>query len=130
TAIAGQLGIPEVVIGLTLVAFGTSLPELAASLVAAFRNQSDIAVGNVVGSNIANLLLILGVTSIISPIPVTDPGGFAPYTFGVVTFDYPLMLMFSVLVMPFALDRVLNRVESGVFLVIYLLFILASFFVK
>jgi len=130
TAIAGAMGVPEVVIGLTLVAFGTSLPELAASLVAAFRNQSDIAVGNVVGSNIANLLLILGLTSTISPIPVEDPGTFAPYAFGVISFDYPLMLGFSILLMPFALDRILNRVESGVFVLTYFLFIIASFFVK
>ena len=130
TAIASQLGVPDVVIGLTLVAFGTSLPELAASLVAAFRKQSDIAVGNVVGSNIANLLLILGATSVITPIPVNDAGTFMPYSFGVLSFDYPLMLAFAVLVMPFALDRVLNRIESGFFLLTYMVFIIASFFVK
>ncbi len=130
TSIAEHFGVPEVVIGLTLVAFGTSLPELAASLVAAFRKQSDIAVGNVVGSNIANLLLILGTTSVISPIPVNDPGTFSPYTFGVISFDYPLMLAFSILVMPFALDRILNRVESSIFLTTYVVFVTASFFLK
>ena len=128
--VAAHFGVPDVVIGLTLVAFGTSLPELAASLVAAFRQQSDIAVGNVVGSNIANLLLILGITSLVSPIPVTDPGTFSPYTFGIITFDYPLMLAFSILVMPFALDRILNRVESAIFLTTYIVFITVSFFIK
>lgn len=130
TTIAEAFGVPEVVIGLTLIAFGTSLPELAASLIAALRRQSDIAVGNVVGSNIANLLLILGTTSVISPIPVNDPGTFSPYTFGVISFDYPLMLAFSLLVVPFALDRILNRIESGFFLVTYVAFISASFFLK
>jgi cation:H+ antiporter len=130
TTIAAAFGVPEVVTGLTLVAFGTSLPELAASLVAALRGQSDIAMGNVVGSNIANLLLILGMTSIISPIPVNDPGTFSPYSFGVISFDYPLMLAFSILIMPFALDRILNRVESSIFLVTYVVFVSASFFLK
>jgi cation:H+ antiporter len=130
SAIASGLGVSEVVIGLTLVAFGTSLPELAASLVAALRNQGDLAVGNVVGSNIANLLLILGATSLISPIPVNDPGTLTPYTFGVITFDYPLMFAFSILLLPFVLDRVLNRLESGMFLLTYSAFIVASFLIK
>ncbi len=127
TAIAETFGVPEVVIGLTLVAFGTSLPELAASMIAAFRGQADIAVGNVIGSNIANLLLILGVTSIISPIPISEPGSFSPYIRGMVSFDYPLMFAFALLMLPFALDRILNRVEAGFFLAVYASFIMASF---
>ncbi len=129
TSIAQTLGVPEVVIGLTVVAFGTSLPELAASLVAAFRGQSDIAVGNVIGSNIANLLLILGATSLISPIPIHEPGTFSPYEPGMLSFDYPLMVAFALLVLPFALDRVLNRIESAFFLTVYASFIIASFLI-
>lgn len=68
SAIARSLGMSEEVIGLTLVAVGTSLPELATSLVAALRGEADLAVGNVVGSNIFNILFILGMTSAISPI--------------------------------------------------------------
>jgi cation:H+ antiporter len=68
--IARSYGISEAVIGLTVVAVGTSLPELATSVVAAFKRQSDIALGNVVGSNIFNILAILGITSILIPIPV------------------------------------------------------------
>ena len=64
------LGVSEVVIGLTVVAIGTSLPELATSVVAAIRQEADIAVGNVIGSNIFNLAGILGVTSIVAPIPI------------------------------------------------------------
>ena len=68
--LAGSLGISETVIGLTVVAIGTSLPELVTSIVAAARGQSDVAFGNVVGSNIYNLLGILGVTALVQPIPV------------------------------------------------------------
>ena len=70
TEIARAFGISEAVIGLTIVAIGTSLPELATSVVAAMRRQADIAVGNVVGSNIFNILAILGLTALIAPIPV------------------------------------------------------------
>jgi cation:H+ antiporter len=69
--LARDLGVSERVIGLTVVAFGTSVPELAASLVAALRGHSDLAVGNVVGSNLFNILFILGVTSVILPIDGT-----------------------------------------------------------
>lgn len=68
--VARQFGVSEAVIGLTLVAFGTSLPELAASMVAAFRGHSDVALGNILGSNLLNLLLIIGGVALIAPIPV------------------------------------------------------------
>ncbi len=68
--VAQVLKLPEAFIGLTIVAVGTSLPELATSLVAAFRRQSEIAIGNIVGSNIFNVLGILGVTALIAPVPV------------------------------------------------------------
>lgn len=69
TSIARDFGISEAVIGLTIVAVGTSLPELATSLVAALRRQTDIAVGNIVGSNIFNIFGILGITALVTPIP-------------------------------------------------------------
>ena len=68
-AIAHRLEIPETVIGLTVVAVGTSLPELVTSAIAAFRGQADLAVGNVLGSNIFNILGILGITATIVPLP-------------------------------------------------------------
>lgn len=68
--IARGFGVSEVVIGLTLVAVGTSLPELATSIVAAFRRHSEIALGNILGSNIYNILAILGVASLIAPVPI------------------------------------------------------------
>lgn len=70
--LARALGWSELLIGLTVVAIGTSLPELASSLVAALRGQTDIAVGNVVGSNLFNILLILGLTSTLKPLPVSS----------------------------------------------------------
>lgn len=68
SSIAKRLRVPEIVIGLTIVAFGTSLPELIVSVIAAFEGRSDIAVGNIIGSNIANILLILGVSATIYPV--------------------------------------------------------------
>jgi cation:H+ antiporter len=83
TSIALQFGISEAVIGLTIVAVGTSLPELATSVVAAFRRQAEIALGNVVGSNIFNILGILGVTAMVVPVPVEA---------SMASFDIPFML--------------------------------------
>ncbi|GAB4349750.1 MAG: calcium/sodium antiporter [Oricola sp.] len=83
SGLARALGVSEAVIGLTVVAIGTSLPELATSLVAAFRRHSDIAIGNIVGSNIFNIFGILGITAAITPIRVAD--NFA-------RFDVPVML--------------------------------------
>ncbi|MGB7268879.1 MAG: calcium/sodium antiporter [Albidovulum sp.] len=70
TEIARAMGVSEAVIGLTIVAIGTSLPELATALMAAYRGQGALAVGNVIGSNILNLLAILGTTAVITPIPI------------------------------------------------------------
>ncbi len=70
TSMARDFGISETIIGLTIVAVGTSLPELATSIVAALRKQSDIIIGNIVGSNIFNILAILGITAIFLPIPI------------------------------------------------------------
>jgi cation:H+ antiporter len=85
-AIARDFGVSEAFIGLTIVAVGTSLPELATSLIAAFRRQSEIAIGNIIGSNIFNILGILGATAIIAPIPVAAR---------FLTFDLPIMIAVS-----------------------------------
>lgn len=109
-ALAVSFGISEAVIGLTIVAAGTSMPELATSLVAAFRKQPDIAIGNIVGSNIFNVLGILGVASIVSPID-------AP---GISTLDYGVMILFTVLLIPLLYTgRMLHRVEGAVLLALY-----------
>ncbi len=109
---ARSFGISERVIGITLVAFGTSLPELATSIVAATRRQGDIALGNVVGSNVFNILAVLGITATIAPIEVT---------LGSVDVDIVVMLAFTILIAPFALTgREINRVEGGLLVAAYL----------
>jgi cation:H+ antiporter len=116
-AIARQAGLSEAVIGLTLVAVGTSLPELATSLVAALRRQGDIAIGNVVGSNLFNILGIMGVTAIVRPVPV-------PVSFQV--FDLWMMLGAALLTLPFILRRSsIGRVSGVVFLAIYAAYVFA-----
>jgi cation:H+ antiporter len=112
--IAQSLGVPEIVIGITLVAVGTSLPELAASVVAALKKQADIVLGNIVGSNIANLLLILGVTAIILPIPV-EPG--------LAQVEMPVMIGFALLLVPFGWNQWLGRRAAIAFLGGYVGFI-------
>lgn len=86
TAIAREFGISEAVIGLTVVAVGTSLPELATSVVAAFRRQAEVALGNVVGSNIFNILGILGITSMVTPLTIDA---------SMARFDIPFMVVVS-----------------------------------
>lgn len=108
--LATDLGISEAVIGLTIVAAGTSMPELATSLVAAFRKQPDIAIGNVVGSNVFNILGILGLASIISPISAPD----------ISMFDYATMIIFTVILIPLLYTgRLLHRIEGGVLILLY-----------
>lgn len=109
-AVAMTLGISELIIGITLVAIGTSLPELVTSIVAARRGESDIALGNVVGSNIANLLIILGITASIQPIPVAEH---------VIRFDALVMIGFALLLVPFVFNRHINRIEGAVFVTAY-----------
>lgn len=92
TIIAKTYGVSDTVIGLTLVAIGTSLPELATTVMAAIRKQADVALGNVIGSNMFNLLAIIGLTTLIGPIPV-DPAFLA--------FDLWVMLAASLVLIPF-----------------------------
>lgn len=100
--IARRFDVKETVIGLTLVAIGTSLPELATTVMAAIRRQADVALGNVIGSNMFNLLAIIGIASFISPIPV-DPS--------VMRFDIWVMLGASLLLVPFVwLKQDINRI--------------------
>ena len=115
--LAHLLGVSEAVVGLTVVAIGTSIPELATSVVAAWRKQSDIAIGNILGSNLFNILCILGVTSIISTI----------YGDQFALLDFLIMIFFSLMLLPFAWTGLtISRVE-GVFLlsgyVVYLVFV-------
>jgi cation:H+ antiporter len=94
--IAREYGVSETVIGLTLVALGTSLPELATTTMAALRRQADVALGNVIGSNMFNLLAIIGIAALIGPIPVAPE---------FLRFDLWVMLGASVLLVPFVFWR-------------------------
>lgn len=111
--IAKYAGVSNAIIGLTLVAFGTSLPELATSIVASIKNENDITLGNAVGSNIFNILLILGVTAIIHPIS----------SMGFDTVDYAVMLGTSIILVPLAYQKLtITRWNSVILLVIYVVY--------
>lgn len=116
--IATAFGVPQVVIGLTLVAVGTSLPELATSFMASIHRDNDIAVGNVVGSNIFNILVILGVTALVKPIPV-EPR--------LIQVELIVMLAFSVVLFVLVLDKKVTRWQGGLLLAAYLIFMLLTF---
>lgn len=103
SSIARGLGVSPLVIGLTVVAFGTSMPELTVNLYAAVTGSTDLAIGNVVGSNIANILLILGISAIIYPLAVKS---------STVRWEIPLALLAAILVYVFGQDV---RVDAGIF---------------
>lgn len=134
SSIAKRFGIPTLVIGLTIVAFGTSAPELVVSVASALSGSGDIAIGNVVGSNIANILLILGLSSIFYPLAVKK---------STVKNEIPLALLASLLVVLLAGDKFidspivssvngqvfsgLSRIDGLVFLSFFLVFLFYTF---
>ncbi|MFN3689097.1 calcium/sodium antiporter [Salinarimonas sp.] len=111
TTLARAMGISETVIGLTVVAVGTSLPELVTSVVAALRRQTDVAFGNIVGSNIYNVLGIGGITGLVAPVAIPAE---------VATFDLPVMVAVTVAMLVFAATgRRITRLEGGLLLAGY-----------
>ncbi len=113
--IAHAIGIPERIIGLTVVAFGTSLPEMAACVVAALRRESDIVLGNLIGSNIFNSLGVLGTTVAICPIPVD---------WVAIQIDLFVMLGITFLALPFIATRLkIGRIEGSILLVLYISYV-------
>ena len=111
--IATAMGVSELVIGLTIVAAGTSMPEVATSVTAAIRGQRDIAVGNVVGSNIFNILAVLGLTAMVAP-------GGLPVSQAALNFDYPVMMAVAVACLPiFFVGYTIQRWEGALFLGYY-----------
>ncbi|MFN3209236.1 MAG: calcium/sodium antiporter [Roseovarius sp.] len=113
--IAREFGVSDAVIGLTLVALGTSLPELATTVMAALRRQADVALGNVIGSNMFNLLAIIGITSFIGKIPVDAE---------FLQFDLWVMLAASLLLIPFVfLGRDINRLWGIALTVLYAVYV-------
>jgi len=126
SSIARRLNISDLVIGLTVVAFGTSTPELSVNIIASFKGNTDIAIGNVVGSNIANVFLILGVSSIIYPLAVTK---------GTVWKEIPFSLLAAIVLFFSANDQLLDasrmsdltRIDGLVFLSFFIIFIYYTF---
>nr|WP_238486296.1 calcium/sodium antiporter [Motilimonas eburnea] len=115
-AIAKAFGVSEAVIGLTIIAIGTSLPEVVTSIVATVKGQRDIAVGNVIGSNVFNLLAVLGVAGVIAP------EGLAANA-QLVSLDLPIMLGVALLCAPlFFTGATLSRAEGATFFLLYLLY--------
>ncbi|MDX1631692.1 MAG: calcium/sodium antiporter [Thermoanaerobaculia bacterium] len=114
TSIAQRFGMSSLVVGLTVVAFATSAPELAASLTAALTGAPDIAVGNVLGSNVANLALILGVAALARPIPVA-----ASFVKG----EIPVMIVVTLLLAPMLLDDLIGRGEGVLLLLVLALYL-------
>jgi len=117
TGIGRQLGMESLLIGLTIVAFGTSAPELVVSIAAALRGSGDIALGNVIGSNICNIGLILAVAALIRPVSVQRQ---------LVKFDMPLVVVLSVILLIFMWNGVLARWQAGLFAVGLVSYILLS----
>ena len=120
--LAAQWGWSERLVAVSLVAFGTSVPELAASVIAARKGEADIAIGNVIGSNIFNILSVLGFTALIQPIALSDQA--------LLYVDFPISLLFTLLLIPLMgvlkSDR-LDRVEGALLLVSYIVFMIYLF---
>ncbi|MFQ5712620.1 MAG: calcium/sodium antiporter [Candidatus Scalinduaceae bacterium] len=117
--IAGRFGISEMVIGLTAVAFGTSVPEMATSVVSAFRKEAELCVGNVIGSNIFNILMVIGSVALIRPLNVTQETIF---------FELPVMLLFSIALIPMMRGTLaVNRIEGFILAMGYFTFIVLLF---
>ncbi|BCA79047.1 calcium/sodium antiporter [Desulfuromonas sp. AOP6] len=116
--LAAGFGISPLIIGLTVVAFGTSSPELAVSIKAALSDQASIALGNVVGSNIFNVLFILGLSALAAPLVVSQQ---------LVRLDVPLMILLSVLMLVFGYDNSFSRLDGGLLfagLISYIFFLI------
>ena len=122
TEIAIKLGVTEAVIGVTMIAIGTSVPELAASVIAAVKKEKAISLGNLIGSNIFNIGSVLGVTSIIKTIPVTEPF--------ILSRDIFWMLLFAVSILVLAMlpkRNEINKIKGFVIFVLYAVFIFVAF---
>ena len=112
-AVAEKMKMPQIVIGLTIVAMGTSMPEFCVSLISALKGTSDLAVGNIVGSNIFNTLLIVGVSALVAPMSIMKT---------TVRKDIPFALVASALLLIMCLDGDISRINAAILFVMFLIF--------
>jgi len=122
SGLAREIGLSERIISVSIVAFGTSVPELAASIIAALKKQKDLSIGNLIGSNIFNVLAVLGITSMVKPIAVLDQSLLTNdiwWMLGISVLLYPLMFLFK--------KDHFGRVEGLVLLMVYSIYILFLF---
>ena len=112
-AVAEKMKMPQIVIGLTIVAMGTSMPEFCVSLISALKGTSDLAVGNIVGSNIFNALLIVGVSALVAPMTIMET---------TVRKDIPFAIVASALLLIMCLDGNISRLDAGILFVMFLIF--------
>lgn len=119
TSLSFRLGLTPLVVGLTVVAFGTSSPELVVSLQATLNGQGGVAIGNVIGSNISNIALILGVAALISPLHVERR---------LIRYEIPLMIAISLVLVFFLRDGMIDRLEGGLFVAGLLTYLVASIY--
>lgn len=118
TTIARQMGVSDLIIGLTIVSAGTSAPEVATSVVASLRGQRDIAVGNAIGSSIFNILAVLGISALIAPHGI-------PVSTSALQFDIPIMIAAAIACLPiFFTYRRINRIEGAIFLGYYVAYVI------
>lgn len=111
---AQRMGVPQIVIGLTIVAIGTSMPEFFVSLMSAINGTPDLAVGNIVGSNIFNALLIVGVAAMVAPITILH---------STVKKDIPIAVFASLLLMGMSLDKEISRIDAAILFIFFIAFI-------
>ncbi|MCR9154861.1 MAG: calcium/sodium antiporter [Bacteroidetes bacterium] len=117
--IATDWGISERVVGLTVVSIGTSLPELAASLIASFKGEQDLSLGNLIGSNIFNILAVLGITGLVVDLPVQNEA--------LMRFDFPWLIGISLIILPFMLwmkRGVISRWQGFIMFLLYTVYLL------
>jgi cation:H+ antiporter len=120
--LAEELGISQTIVGLTIVAAGTSLPELATSIIAAIKRNNDIAVGNIIGSNIFNIFLVLGISSLLKPVNYNLKFNFDLYLLGIGTLIL-FISMFS------GKKKMLDRWEAAVMLVLYIAYVIYTIYI-
>lgn len=118
SAVASKFGIPQIVIGLTIVAMGTSAPEATVSIISSVQGNADIAVGNVLGSNVMNVLIILGLSAVVLPLLIQKNTAY---------FEIPFVIAITVILLLLGLDGRIGRVDGGILLLLLVVYMVYLF---